>query len=196
MCRLYFFFNLICLYLAIKSALSTELESNDQKFTDFRNHEGHEAADSSLLGDGVDAGGQRRDDDAGVEGNGVSKRAAAMWFGPRLGKRTLPADLHDELVEEFDSEPLAYVGETPQKLASELVQGTPYVVLLLTAKARKPQPLFYHTAAPRLGRRDSVGENHQRPPFAPRLGRNLPFSPRLGRSYNAGSYPLPMTFAY
>ncbi|XP_050082421.1 PBAN-type neuropeptides-like [Anopheles aquasalis] len=197
MCRLYFFFNLICLYLAIKNALSVELEANDQKFSDFRNHEGHDgAADSSLLA--LDGGGQHREDDAGVEGNGVSKRAAAMWFGPRLGKRTLPADLHDELVEEFDSEPLAYVGETPQKLASDLVQGTPYVVMLLTAKApRKPQPLFYHTAAPRLGRRDSVGENHQRPPFAPRLGRNLPFSPRLGRSYNAGSYPaLPMTFAY
>ncbi|XP_052867804.1 PBAN-type neuropeptides-like [Anopheles cruzii] len=186
MCRLYFFFNIICLYLAIKSALGVELDGTDQKFSEFR-PSAHDGSDSPMDGDGV-----RRDDDGG---EGVSKRAAAMWFGPRLGKRTLPGDLHDELVEEFDSEPLAYVGEQPQKLANELVAGAPYVVLLLTAKTRKPQPLFFHTVAPRLGRRDSVGENHQRPPFAPRLGRNLPFSPRLGRSFTAG-YPLPVALSY
>uniref|UniRef100_A0A182SNW0 PBAN-type neuropeptides n=1 Tax=Anopheles maculatus TaxID=74869 RepID=A0A182SNW0_9DIPT len=136
-------------------------------------------------------GSLRRDDTT----DGLNKRAAAMWFGPRLGKRTIATDLHDDLVEEFDSEPLGYAGEPPQKLAAELVQGAPYLVLLLTAKPSKPQPVFFHAPSPRLGRRDSVGENHQRPPFAPRLGRNLPFSPRLGRAYNGG-YPLPFQFAY
>ncbi|XP_053670014.1 PBAN-type neuropeptides-like [Anopheles nili] len=186
MFRLYFFFNLICLYLAIKSALSVEIDSNDQKFGDMRTAGGREVTDGVTDPDGL-----RREDIT----EGVNKRAAAMWFGPRLGKRTIPTDLHDDLVEEFDSEPLGYVGEPPQRLATELGQGAPYMVLLLTAKPRNPQPVFYHTTTPRLGRRDSVGENHQRPPFAPRLGRNLPFSPRLGRSYNGG-YSLPFQFAY
>uniref|UniRef100_A0A182NG82 Uncharacterized protein n=1 Tax=Anopheles dirus TaxID=7168 RepID=A0A182NG82_9DIPT len=188
MFRIYFFFNLICLYLAIKSALSVEIDSNDQKFGDGPRTTGHEVAQDG----GTELDGLRRDD-SGVDG--VSKRAAAMWFGPRLGKRTIAADLHDDLVDEFDSEPLGYAGEPPQKLATELVQGAPYMVLLLTAKPRKPQPIFFHTTSPRLGRRDSVGDSHQRPPFAPRLGRNLPFSPRLGRSFNGG-YPLPFQFAY
>ncbi|XP_053659525.1 PBAN-type neuropeptides [Anopheles marshallii] len=186
MFRFSFFFNLICLYLAIKSALSVEMDSNDQKFADLRTS-GHETAE----GGASDPDTLRREDSA----EGLNKRAAAMWFGPRLGKRTIATDLHDDLVEEFDSAPLGYAGEPPQKLATELVQGAPYMVLLLTAKPRKPQPIFYHTTSPRLGRRDSVGENHQRPPFAPRLGRNLPFSPRLGRAYNGG-YPLPFQFAY
>ncbi|XP_058116348.1 PBAN-type neuropeptides-like [Anopheles ziemanni] len=180
MFRFYFFFNLICLYLAIKSALSVEMDANDQKFA-------HEVTDGAAETDGL----RREDGD-----DGINKRAAAMWFGPRLGKRTIPVDLHDELMEEFDSEPLGYAGESPEKLATELIEGTPYVVLLLTARPRKPQPIFYHTTSPRLGRRDSVGENHQRPPFAPRLGRNLPFSPRLGRSYNGGYPPLPFQLPY
>uniref|UniRef100_A0A182XLX5 Uncharacterized protein n=1 Tax=Anopheles quadriannulatus TaxID=34691 RepID=A0A182XLX5_ANOQN len=187
MSRFYFFFNLICLYLAIKNALSAELDTNDQKYADLRTTGRGESPYST----GPDSDTLRRDDGA----EGLNKRAAAMWFGPRLGKRTIAADLHDDLVEEFDAEPLGYAGEPPQKLATELVQGAPYMVLLVTAKPRKPQPIFYHTTSPRLGRRDSVGENHQRPPFAPRLGRNLPFSPRLGRSYNGG-YPLPFQFAY
>uniref|UniRef100_A0A182W2L1 Uncharacterized protein n=1 Tax=Anopheles minimus TaxID=112268 RepID=A0A182W2L1_9DIPT len=186
MFRFSFLFNLICLYLAIKSALSVEIDSNEQKFTDLRTS-GREVSD----GGATDPDTLRREDTA----EGLNKRAAAMWFGPRLGKRTIGTDLHDDLVEEFDSEPLGYAGEPPQKLASELVQGAPYMVLLLTAKPRKTQPVFFHTTSPRLGRRDSVGENHQRPPFAPRLGRNLPFSPRLGRAYNGG-YPLPFQFVY
>uniref|UniRef100_A0A182PEH8 Pyrokinin n=1 Tax=Anopheles epiroticus TaxID=199890 RepID=A0A182PEH8_9DIPT len=186
MFRFYFFFNLICLYLAIKSALSVELDSNDQKYVDLRTSGHGDATD----GTGADMDTLRRDDGIG----GLNKRA--MWFGPRLGKRTIPMDQHDELVEEFDAEPLGYTVEPPQKLATELVQSAPYMVLLVTAKPRKqPQPSFFHTMSPRLGRRDSVGENHQRPPFAPRLGRNLPFSPRLGRSYNGG-YPLPFQFTY
>lgn len=66
-----------------------------------------------------------------------------MWFGPRLGKRTIAADLHDDLVEEFDAEPLGYAGEPPQKLATELVQGAPYMVLLVTAKPRKCGKAFH-----------------------------------------------------
>uniref|UniRef100_A0A182QMN8 Uncharacterized protein n=1 Tax=Anopheles farauti TaxID=69004 RepID=A0A182QMN8_9DIPT len=190
MFRIYFFFNLICLYLAIKSALSVEIDANDQRLSGDLRTGGREGA--AQIGGQSELDGLRRDDNV----DGVNKRAAAMWFGPRLGKRTIATDLHDDLVEEFDSEPLGYVGEPPQKLATELVQGAPYMVLLLTAKPRKPpQPIFFHTTSPRLGRRDSVGENHQRPPFAPRLGRNLPFSPRLGRSYNGG-YPLPFQFVY
>ncbi|XP_035896888.1 PBAN-type neuropeptides-like isoform X2 [Anopheles stephensi] len=183
MFRFSFFFNLICLYLAIKSALSVE----DQKFADLQ-PSGRAAAPDASATDATD-GAFRREETA----DALSKRAAAMWFGPRLGKRTIATDLHDDLVEEFDSEPLGYAGEPPQRLAAELVQGAPYLVLLLTAKPSKPQPAFFHTTSPRLGRRDSVGENHQRPPFAPRLGRNLPFSPRLGRAYNGG-YPLPFRF--
>lgn len=110
--------------------------------------------------------------------------------------RTIPSDLHDDLLEEMDGNPLSYAGDSPQHMAAEIAQGTPYVVLLLTGRVlRQPQPVFYHTTAPRLGRRDaSANDNNSRPPFAPRLGRNLPFSPRLGRSFNAA--PAVDSFGY
>lgn len=110
-------------------------------------------------------------------------------------RRTISSDLHDELLEEMDGNPSSYSGDSPQHLAAEIAQGTPYVVLLLTGRVlRQPQPVFYHTTTPRLGRRDaSANDNNSRPPFAPRLGRNLPFSPRLGRSFSA---PAVDSFGY
>ncbi|XP_062536701.1 PBAN-type neuropeptides [Armigeres subalbatus] len=157
-----YLFNVICIILAIRSAFSAEIpDTNEQKINNY-------------LASGKDS-------------EELNKRAAAMWFGPRLGKRTIPSELHDELMDEIDENPLYYSGESPQLLASEIARGTPYVVLVLTGRIlRQPQPVFYHATAPRLGRRDSSSsnENNSRPPFAPRLGRNLPFSPRLGRSFN------------
>ncbi|XP_065080032.1 PBAN-type neuropeptides-like [Ochlerotatus camptorhynchus] len=170
MFKLYFFFNVVCIFLAIRSAISAEVpDSNEQKITNFL---------SSVK-----------------DSEGLSKRAAAMWFGPRLGKRTISSDLNEELLEEMDGNPLSYSGDAPQHLAAELAQGTPYVVLLMTGRVLKqPQPVFYHTTTPRLGRRDaSANDNNSRPPFAPRLGRNLPFSPRLGRSF---SVPALDSFGY
>ncbi|KAL9693614.1 hypothetical protein quinque_012899 [Culex quinquefasciatus] len=163
MFKLYFVFNLVCIYLAIKSAFSAEVpDPNEQKISNYLSS----------------AGGS--DDDVG-------KRASAMWFGPRLGKRTVTPELHDDLLEELDGSPMFYQGEAPQRLAADIAQGSPYLVLLVTAaggRIAKPQPVFYHSATPRLGRRDASAQDvHSRPPFAPRLGRNLPFSPRLGRSF-------------
>ncbi|XP_055616109.1 PBAN-type neuropeptides-like [Toxorhynchites rutilus septentrionalis] len=161
MWKLYFFFNVVCLYLAVRSALSAEvMDPNEQKMSNY-----------------LSSSGGNRDDEE------TNKRGAAMWFGPRLGKRTISPELHDEMLDELD--PVFYTGEPPQRLAADIAQGSPYVVLLLTGRVpRSPQSTFYHTTTPRLGRRDaSPNENHSRPPFAPRLGRTLPFSPRLGRSF-------------
>ncbi|XP_058813413.1 PBAN-type neuropeptides-like [Topomyia yanbarensis] len=161
MFKFYIFFNVVCIYLAIRSALGAEVpDPNEQKMSSYFAADNH-------------------DEDA------VGKRGSAMWFGPRLGKRTIPLELHDELQDEMDSSPLFYSGESPHRLATEISQGTPYVVLLVTGRAMKSQPVYYSATTPRLGRRAApVNENHSRPPFAPRLGRNLPISPRLGRSFS------------
>ncbi|XP_055586461.1 PBAN-type neuropeptides-like [Uranotaenia lowii] len=161
--KLYLFFNIVCLYLAIRSALTAEIpDSNEQKMSSF----------------------------SGGDDDGIGKRAAAMWFGPRLGKRTIPLELHDEALEQIDSNPPYFAGDSSSLLASDIAQGSPYVVLLVTGRVldRPSRPVFYHVTPDRLGRRDaSANENHSRPPFAPRLGRNLPFSPRLGRSFGGSS---------
>ncbi|KXJ81110.1 hypothetical protein RP20_CCG021725 [Aedes albopictus] len=173
MFRLYFYFNVICIFLAIRSAICGEVpDATEQKINNFLT--------------------------SGKDSEELSKRAAAMWFGPRLGKRTIATELHDEMMDEIDDNPLFYSGESPQRISTEIAQGSPYVVLLLTGRVlRQPQPVFFHTTAPRLGRRDAStsNENNSRPPFAPRLGRNLPFSPRLGRSFGAPGVPLD-AFAY
>ncbi|XP_053698485.1 PBAN-type neuropeptides-like [Sabethes cyaneus] len=162
MFKFYFFFNVVCIYLAIRSALGVEIaDPNEQKMSSYFSASNH-------------------------DGEATGKRATAMWFGPRLGKRTIPLELHDELVDQVDSNEMFYVGESPYRLASEIAQGSPYVVLLATRQPVKSQPIYYPVTAPRLGRRDTaVNENHSRPPFAPRLGRNLPISPRLGRSFSS-----------
>ncbi|XP_055549729.1 PBAN-type neuropeptides-like isoform X2 [Wyeomyia smithii] len=160
MFKFYFFFNVVCIYLAIRSALAVEIPDPNKM--------------SSYFSAGS------HDDEA------PGKRATAMWFGPRLGKRTIPQELQGDMMDEIDSNPLFYIGESPYRLASQIAQGSPYVVLLATKQPLRSQPIYYSPTAPRLGRRDTgVNENYSRPPFAPRLGRNLPMSPRLGRSSSA-----------
>ncbi|XP_058460296.1 PBAN-type neuropeptides-like [Malaya genurostris] len=164
MLKLYLVLNVVCIYLAIKSVLgSSEVpDANEQKMSTFL------ATNSG-------------DDDE------VGKRGSAMWFGPRLGKRTIPFELHDDLLDELDYNPPFYSGESPTRLATQISQGAPYVVFLVTGHPLKPQQVYYPVTVPRLNRRDTgVNENHSRPPFAPRLGRNLPISPRLGRSFSGG----------
>ncbi|XP_075989765.1 PBAN-type neuropeptides-like isoform X1 [Anticarsia gemmatalis] len=156
--------------------------------------------------------------DAGQDSGAHSDRGGQLWFGPRLGKRSLRLSPEDnrhtffKLLEAADAlkfyyDQLPYYesqADEPETKVTKKVIFTPKLGRSLSPYEEK---MFENVEfTPRLGRRladdmpatPSDQDMYRQDPdqmdsrtkyFSPRLGRTMNFSPRLGRELAYEMYP-------
>ncbi|CAF4919127.1 unnamed protein product [Pieris macdunnoughi] len=144
-----------------------------------------------------------------IQDRGAHSDRGGVWFGPRLGKRSLRLgdDSKATLLRLLDSADNLryYYDQLPYELQSDIGQDK----IIFTPKlgrAIDERLLNDVEFTPRLGRRkinqalptvteeesyrqDQMLTNNRPNHFSPRLGRNYNFSPRLGRELTYDLYP-------
>ncbi|XP_041984260.1 PBAN-type neuropeptides-like [Aricia agestis] len=144
-------------------------------------------------------------------GKGAHSERGGLWFGPRLGKRSLQmrsernSDTMRKLIEAadtlkfyYDQMPYELQADPLTKAVSKKVIFTPKLGRALDYDSRGVETLDF---TPRLGRK--LGEELRTDDepeqvmdaranlFSPRLGRSFKFSPRLGRELSDYLYLEP-----
>ncbi|XP_068627190.1 PBAN-type neuropeptides-like [Battus philenor] len=132
---------------------------------------------------------------------GAHSDRSGLWFGPRLGKRSLTLSTEDNgqkllrLLEAADNlkyyyDQLPYYEprvDEPQKVIKKVI-FTPKLGRSLEGEDKRSYENVEFT--PRLGRSSSHDRVDFRSEyFSPRLGRTVQFSPRLGRELAYDLYP-------